>query len=162
MIHLLSHCALVLAMRPGLRGFRLVLLVVFCCLALGANAGGGSGSALMLPAHAKQVQLSHATYLFEDPGGQLTLEDVLRPSNQARFEAGSPGLGFTSSAYWLRFYFLHSYYVAVKDPILTIGTTNYNGLFTSAIANGHIFGVQFHPEKSHEWGIELLNNFANL
>ena len=61
-----------------------------------------------------------------------------------------------------RFYFLHSYYVAVKDPILTIGTTNYNGLFTSAIANGHIFGVQFHPEKSHEWGIELLNNFANL
>ncbi len=61
-----------------------------------------------------------------------------------------------------RFYFLHSYYFAPDDPAQTLATTDYNGLFTSVACSGHIFGVQFHPEKSHWWGEQLLRNFAEL
>lgn len=61
-----------------------------------------------------------------------------------------------------RFYFLHSYYFlpAVTEEILAV--TDYNHEFTSAINSRNIFGVQFHPEKSHQWGIQLLKNFAEL
>jgi len=59
-----------------------------------------------------------------------------------------------------RFYFLHSYYFVPGHPQQILATTNYGGEFTSAAGNGHIFGVQFHPEKSHSWGIRLLRNFA--
>jgi glutamine amidotransferase len=61
-----------------------------------------------------------------------------------------------------RFYFLHSYYFEVGDPAQTIATTDYNVAFTSAVSNGNIFGVQFHPEKSHHWGVQLLKNFAEM
>ena len=61
-----------------------------------------------------------------------------------------------------RFYFLHSYYFTTKNPTQILATTNYNGNFTSAVKKGKIFGVQFHPEKSHGWGIQLLQNFAEL
>ena len=61
-----------------------------------------------------------------------------------------------------RFYFLHSYYFALTAPEPTLGVTDYNGLFTSAVRSGNVFGTQFHPEKSHEWGIHLLKNFADL
>jgi glutamine amidotransferase len=61
-----------------------------------------------------------------------------------------------------RFYFLHSYYFAPGDPIQTLATTDYNGFFTSVAGKEHIYGVQFHPEKSHQWGVQLLKNFAEL
>jgi imidazole glycerol-phosphate synthase subunit HisH len=61
-----------------------------------------------------------------------------------------------------RFYFLHSYYFAPKDPNLILGFTDYGGAFASAVRCGNIYGVQFHPEKSHQWGIQLLKNFAEL
>jgi glutamine amidotransferase len=61
-----------------------------------------------------------------------------------------------------RFYFLHSYYFALTYPGPALAVSDYNGLFTSAVRSGNIFGTQFHPEKSHEWGIQLLKNFAEL
>ena len=61
-----------------------------------------------------------------------------------------------------RFYFLHSYYFAPKDPNVILGVTNYGGPFASCVRAGNIFGVQFHPEKSHQWGIQLLKNFAEM
>jgi glutamine amidotransferase len=61
-----------------------------------------------------------------------------------------------------RFYFLHSYYFLPNDPEQVLAVTDYNGRYASAVRSGNIFGVQFHPEKSHQWGIQLLKNFAEL
>lgn len=61
-----------------------------------------------------------------------------------------------------RFYFLHSYYFVPADAGQVLATTDYNGHFASAAKAGHIFGVQFHPEKSHQWGVQLLKNFAEM
>lgn len=61
-----------------------------------------------------------------------------------------------------RFYFLHSYYFSCNKKENVIATTNYGEEFTSAVNSENIYGVQFHPEKSHQWGVQLLYNFANL
>jgi len=60
-----------------------------------------------------------------------------------------------------RFYFVHSYYCAPREPALTAATTRYPDGFTSAIARDNIFATQFHPEKSAIAGLTLLSNFAN-
>ncbi len=59
-----------------------------------------------------------------------------------------------------RFYFLHSYYFAPNDENDILSVTDYNGNYTSSIRKNNIFGTQFHPEKSHQWGIQLLKNFS--
>lgn len=61
-----------------------------------------------------------------------------------------------------RFYFLHSYIFCPVHQHHTLATTEYNGQFTSSVRAGNVFGTQFHPEKSHHWGVELLKNFAEL
>lgn len=60
------------------------------------------------------------------------------------------------------FYFLHSYYFETCDPSDTLAETEYGDVFACAVQRGNIFGVQFHPEKSHTSGIRLLENFARL
>lgn len=61
-----------------------------------------------------------------------------------------------------RYYFLHSYYISEKKKEDILATTLYGKKFTAAISSGNIFGTQFHPEKSHQWGINLLKNFYKL
>ena len=61
-----------------------------------------------------------------------------------------------------RYYFVHSYYFAPELSESIIATSNYGGDFASAVANENIYGVQFHPEKSHSAGIKLLKNFSEL
>lgn len=61
-----------------------------------------------------------------------------------------------------RYYFLHSYFIVPQHPTDVLATTRYGSNFTAAVRNGHIFGTQFHPEKSHQWGIDLLRNFAEM
>jgi glutamine amidotransferase len=62
----------------------------------------------------------------------------------------------------IRFYFLHSYYFAAQRPEDVLAEADYNGLFACAVGRGHAYGVQFHPEKSHGWGVQLLKNFAEV
>ncbi len=60
------------------------------------------------------------------------------------------------------FYFVHSFYCQPGDRRTEIGTTDYGATFCSAFENENVFGVQFHPEKSGENGIKLLNNFKDI
>ena len=61
-----------------------------------------------------------------------------------------------------RFYFVHSYYFSANEKEDILATTTYEIEFTSAIEKGNILGVQFHPEKSHKFGLKLLKNFVDL
>jgi glutamine amidotransferase len=60
------------------------------------------------------------------------------------------------------FYFLHSFYFKAKNLTESIAVSHYGITFTSAVNNDNIFGIQFHPEKSHQNGEKLLHNFAKL
>jgi imidazole glycerol-phosphate synthase subunit HisH len=59
-----------------------------------------------------------------------------------------------------KYYFLHSYCIVPTDDADALATADYGNRFVSAVRHGNIFGTQFHPEKSHNWGIDLLRNFA--
>ena len=61
-----------------------------------------------------------------------------------------------------RFYFVHSYRVQCKNPADVLTTTSYGIDFHSIIQHENIYGAQFHPEKSHKFGMRLLENFARL
>lgn len=61
-----------------------------------------------------------------------------------------------------RFYFVHSYHVACANPDNVLASTSYGFDFTSAVVKDNIMGVQFHPEKSHKFGMRLLKNFSEL
>ena len=58
-----------------------------------------------------------------------------------------------------RFYFAHSFYCICNSPNYELSTTNYGIDFASSVHKKNIFGVQFHPEKSHEYGMNVLKNF---
>ena len=62
----------------------------------------------------------------------------------------------------LEYYFLHSYFLLPSKREITISSTKYIINFTSAFQQDNIYGVQFHPEKSHSSGKELLKNFASI
>jgi len=61
-----------------------------------------------------------------------------------------------------RFYFVHSYYVQPDDKSDEMLTAYYGYEFTAAINRENIYGAQFHPEKSHKFGMKLLENFSRL
>lgn len=60
-----------------------------------------------------------------------------------------------------RFYFVHSYYVRCEDETDIMGTTEYGIKFASAIHKGNIYGTQFHPEKSHKFGMKIIENYIS-
>ena len=62
----------------------------------------------------------------------------------------------------IRFYFVHSYCVQTDEPHDTVLQTRYGVDFASAVQRDNIMGCQFHPEKSHRFGMQLLRNFADL
>ena len=59
-------------------------------------------------------------------------------------------------------YFVHTYHVNCENEDDIVGTTNYGYDFTSAVAHKNIMGIQPHPEKSHENGLKILENFINI
>lgn len=80
--------------------------------------------------------------------------------NDVAATAGSPLFnGLEKDA---RFYFLHSYYFECGNHAHSSARAEYGSQFDCSVQKGNIFGVQFHPEKSHHWGTLLLKNFAEL
>ena len=69
---------------------------------------------------------------------------------------------FKESLEGSKFYFVHSYYVKCNDGSNVLTKTDYGLNFDSSFENENIFGVQFHPEKSHRYGINLFNNFLKI
>jgi len=61
-----------------------------------------------------------------------------------------------------RFYFVHSYHMKANNNEDILCTSNYGYIFVSGVNKDNIWGVQFHPEKSHKYGMQLLENFAQL
>lgn len=61
-----------------------------------------------------------------------------------------------------RFYFVHSYYVVCENPDDVLTTTDYGFDFVSAVQRENVMGVQFHPEKSHKFGMQVYKNFTEL
>jgi imidazole glycerol-phosphate synthase subunit HisH len=61
-----------------------------------------------------------------------------------------------------RFYFVHSYHVVCDEAADVIARADYGGPFTAAFARENLLGVQFHPEKSHRFGMALLQRFFEL
>lgn len=93
-------------------------------------------------------RLAHVTHL-----PHMGWNDVIPTSTNALFEQLNTGSIF---------YFLHSYYFECDKKEDVIAATDYGGEFACAVNAGNVFGVQFHPEKSHQYGVQLLKNFANL
>jgi imidazole glycerol-phosphate synthase subunit HisH len=61
-----------------------------------------------------------------------------------------------------RYYFVHSYHAICENSEDILMTSNYGYDFTAAVQKGNVIGVQFHPEKSHEFGMKILENFARM
>jgi len=60
------------------------------------------------------------------------------------------------------FYFVHSYYAVPESQDYIVTVADYEGEFPSIIGNKNVFGIQFHPEKSQNYGLEILKNFAEV
>lgn len=79
--------------------------------------------------------------------------------NSVEFNSNAPAwtkIDLTPS----RYYFVHSYYFTEKDSNAAIGHTTYGKPFVSAIQQGSVIGLQFHPEKSHKYGMQLLSKIT--
>ncbi|MCV2368259.1 imidazole glycerol phosphate synthase subunit HisH [Roseateles oligotrophus] len=61
-----------------------------------------------------------------------------------------------------RYYFVHSYYVHCREPNDIVATSNHGHEFVAAFSHGNLYGVQFHPEKSHRYGMALMKRFGDL
>lgn len=94
------------------------------------------------------------------PGGETTLAVPHMGWNDVTVSAEDPlWRGLERDA---RFYFLHSYYVRCRDRTDVLAVTSYGSDFVCGVKRANVYGVQFHPEKSHRYGVQLLKNFADL
>ena len=66
---------------------------------------------------------------------------------------------FAGVAQDARFYFVHSYYFAPSDPSIVLGQSDYPETFACVVGRDNVFATQFHTEKSHDAGLQLLQNF---
>ena len=111
--------------------------------------GGGSeglrlipGKVVKLHPHEKSDRIPHVGW-----------NEVIQEWNSPLFEGIQDGKDF---------YFVHSYHFIPEDSGNTIATTPYCGGFVSAVNQGNVYGVQFHPEKSQRVGFALIRNFLSI
>ena len=69
---------------------------------------------------------------------------------------------FEPSEKFRKYYFVHSYHVICKDKKDVLATSDYGSNFTAMVEKNNVYGAQFHPEKSHKYGMEILNQFAKI
>ncbi|MFT5777418.1 MAG: glutamine amidotransferase [Crocinitomicaceae bacterium] len=80
--------------------------------------------------------------------------------NQVIWQKESPlEKGLTKES---EFYFVHAFHLKTNNPEDNLNLTDYEYQFPSAISKGHIYGVQYHPEKSHDAGLQMLKNFIEI
>lgn len=77
-------------------------------------------------------------------------------------EATKPSCLFTNIPARAMFYFVHSYHIVCRQREDVLAVTTYEYEFASVIQKQNIFGTQFHPEKSHDWGEQMITNFIAL
>lgn len=82
--------------------------------------------------------------------------------NSVEFEPACPLYDDFGSFGEARFYFVHSYHFVSANDAHVTGRTPYGNKFVSSVSRGNVHGVQFHPEKSHKFGMKLLKNFIEL
>ncbi|SOD81258.1 imidazole glycerol phosphate synthase subunit HisH [Spirosoma fluviale] len=80
--------------------------------------------------------------------------NTAEPTRASPFLAGVPDTAM--------FYFVHSYHVVCREPRDVLAMTTYDYPFASVIEKSNIVGAQFHPEKSHDWGQKLIENFIRF
>ena len=80
----------------------------------------------------------------------------------ASIDIAKPTSLFSNGPSSERFYFAHSFHVECQNPGDVLATTEYGGKICVAVERENIFGVQFHPEKSHRFGMRLLSSFAKM
>ena len=80
--------------------------------------------------------------------------------NEIRIEKENPLI--SSQNELQRFYFVHTFFVSPIDKSIVFATTNHGIDFCSGFQKENIFGVQFHPEKSHKFGMQLIEKFINI
>ncbi|PLK27157.1 imidazole glycerol phosphate synthase subunit HisH [Novosphingobium sp. TH158] len=125
-----------------LLGICLGMQLLFECSEEGTREGLGliGGQVVRIPAERAELRLPHMGW------------------NIARPVRDNPLLQMGDDEQ--RFYFVHSYCVRCADPADELAVTDYAGPFTSVVGRRNLFGVQFHPEKSHRFGMALLERFA--
>ena len=98
----------------------------------------------LLPGHCKKFHFENNLYKVPHMGwNEVSFKSSLEKLNDTDF--GLP-----------RFYFVHSYHYANDDGSCVLGLTDYGNTFASAIGKNNVYGVQFHPEKSHKYGMSLF------
>jgi imidazole glycerol-phosphate synthase subunit HisH len=117
-----------------------------------SEEGGGVDGLAVLPGRVKRFPSG----LKDDAGTRLKVPHM--GWNGVQQQPHALWQGIENGA---RFYFVHSYYVDSEEQKLTTGSVEYAFPFTCAVARDNIFAVQFHPEKSHSAGLQLLSNFVS-
>jgi glutamine amidotransferase len=112
----------------------------------GSDEGNESGLSL-IPGRAKALQVS--------PGVKV-------PHTGWNSVQHAQGSILTDGEEDWRFYFVHSFAPYPNDPNSILGLTHHGVLFPSIVGKGNVFGVQFHPEKSYEFGANLIRNFLQI
>ncbi len=119
-------------------------------LTRGSEEGSREGLGLV-PATARRFAFDNGARRLKVPHMGWNETDCIDPELFAGFEQEAA-----------RFYYVHSYHVLCDDSAHVAARSTYGIPFTAAVRAGHVFGTQFHPEKSHRFGMRVLSNFVRL
>lgn len=148
----LHDCGMVAALDHVVRERGATILGI--CLGMQLMTEGSAEGALpglgWIPGRAERFQL--------DPQSKLRVPHM----GWARIEPAADSALLANLDDHSRFYFVHSFQVVCRDAADVLARACHGAPFTAAFARANVLGVQFHPEKSHRFGMQLLKNFAGM